>query len=100
MADQEMGWKFEESLSGDVEGLNDGGIETFKDDHLLSLAKESAQNSLDARHDLARPVILEFNTFYIDPKDFPDIESFKEIVDLQIKYWEIYLQEKYLQHDV
>jgi hypothetical protein len=82
-----MGWNFEDSSSGDVEGLNDGGVETFRDDHLLSLAKESAQNSLDARKDKNKPVILEFKTFEIETKDFPDIDNFKKILDLQIEYW-------------
>tara|TARA_Y100000310_G_scaffold213152_1_gene214059 strand:- start:2849 stop:4672 length:1824 start_codon:yes stop_codon:yes gene_type:complete len=82
-----IGWNFENSNSGDVEGLNDGGVETFRDDHLLSLAKESAQNSLDARKDKSKPVILEFKTFEIETKDFPDIGNFKKILDLQIEYW-------------
>ena len=55
--------------------------------HLLSLAKESAQNSLDARKDKSKPVILEFKTFEIETKDFPDIGNFKKILDLQIEYW-------------
>jgi hypothetical protein len=84
---QKIGWKFGKSEEGDAEGLNDGGVETFKDDHLLSLAKESAQNSLDAREDRSKPVILEFNTFKIDMGDFPDIGNYRDILDMQIKYW-------------
>jgi len=91
---EKIGWKFERSASGDVEGLNDGGVETFKDDHLLSLAKESAQNSLDARKDKSQPVVLEFNTFEINQKDFPCIDDYREIIDLQIKYWQKSLHDK------
>lgn len=87
MPSKTIGWNFESSSSGDVEGLNDGGVETFRDDHLLSLAKESAQNSLDARQDKNKPVILEFKTFEIETKEFPDINSFKEMLNLQIEYW-------------
>lgn len=87
MSDQKIGWKFENSESGDIEGLNDGGIETFRDDHLLSLAKECAQNSLDAQKNKNEPVILEFKTFYIDKNNFPDLENFKNIIEQQIKFW-------------
>ena len=89
-----FGWRFEKSESGDIEGLNDGSIETFKEDHLLSLAKECAQNSLDAQLDLNKPVTLEFKTFYIDRKDFPDINSFQKIIEHQIKFWQMTRHDK------
>jgi len=91
---QEIGWRFEESKSGDVDGLNNGDIDTFKSNHLLSLAKESAQNSLDAQVDKNQPVLLEFNSFYIPKKDFPDIDKFKEIINQQIKFWKITQNDK------
>ncbi len=94
MEKQELGWKFEESKSGDVDGLNNGDIDTFKSNHLLSLAKESAQNSLDAQVDKNQPVLLEFNTFYISQEDFPDIGKFKEIINQQIKFWQITQNDK------
>jgi hypothetical protein len=94
MEKQEIGWRFEESRSGDVDGLNNGDIDTFKSNHLLSLAKESAQNSLDAQVDKNQPVLLEFNTFYISQEDFPDISKYKEIINQQIKFWQITQNDK------
>ncbi|MBU0471613.1 MAG: hypothetical protein KKF65_03245, partial [Nanoarchaeota archaeon] len=88
MKDRKTGWRFEKSESGGVEGLNHGGVESFKNNHLLSLAKESAQNSLDAQNDKNKPVILEFKKFLIDPSDFPDVENFKKILKLQINFWQ------------
>jgi hypothetical protein len=87
MKSNKFGWKFEEYKSGDVDGLNVGEVETFKDTPLDSLAKESAQNSLDAKADGNKPVTLEFNSFYIDQEDFPNIEDYREMIDLQIKFW-------------
>jgi len=87
MKSNKFGWKFEESQSGKVKGLNEGGVEHFEDNPLYSLAKESAQNSSDARLNFTKPVILEFNTFYIENKDFPDLDRYKEIIDLEIEFW-------------
>ena len=35
MEKQEIGWRFEESRSGDVDGLNNGDIDTFKSNHYI-----------------------------------------------------------------
>lgn len=44
-----VGMQFDESSAGQVEGINDAGIETFSGNHLGSLAREQGQNSMDAR---------------------------------------------------
>jgi hypothetical protein len=43
-----IGWSFPLNNDGREDGLNDPGIETFKDNPLSSLAREIPQNSIDA----------------------------------------------------
>ena len=44
-------WFFPIAEGGTKYGLNDSGVETFLDDTLESLVRESIQNSLDAKND-------------------------------------------------
>ncbi len=83
----EVGWKFALDETGTDEGYNEGAIQTFLDDPLLSIAKESAQNSIDARNDKTTPVILEFQSFYLKRWDFPDHEEFNRILRELISFW-------------
>src|SRR5579862_2510684 len=46
-----IGWNFPANDDGQENGLNDPGIETFKDHPLTSLAREVLQNSSDAAPD-------------------------------------------------
>ena len=66
-------WYFPSTGGGRKSGLNDGNIETFKDNPYKSLAREICQNSLDAAKK-GKVAIVEFSTFTIDSKDFPDVE--------------------------
>ena len=81
-----MKWKFNLD-SGTTYGLNDSGIEIFRDDIYKSLTKEVCQNSLDAINDINQPVIIEFKSFDLDKESFPDIDNLIEIMDLEKKYW-------------
>ncbi len=72
-------WCFPSSNGGEKRGLNDSGIETFNDNPIKSLAREICQNSLDAVLK-DKTAIVEFNTFYINSKDFPDCEGFSNIL--------------------
>jgi len=49
------GWMFPANDFGQENGLNDPGIETFKDHPLMSLARECLQNSSDAHDDSGKP---------------------------------------------
>jgi len=82
-----VGWGFPIDEAKEIEGINEGDIENFLNNPLLSIAKESAQNSLDARRDEKKPVVLEFQSFYIPKEDFPDRQNFDKILDNQIKFW-------------
>jgi hypothetical protein len=82
-----IGWEFPVDGAGEIEGLNGGDIETFLDNPLFSIAKESAQNSLDARLNKKKPVILEFQSFNIKKEDFPDYNTFNKILENLINFW-------------
>lgn len=72
-------WYFPSTGGGRKAGLNDSGIETFKDKPIRSLAREICQNSLDAAIK-GKKAIVEFNTFTINSNDFPDVEGFRDIL--------------------
>lgn len=83
----EIKWCFPSSNGGEKQGLNNSGIETFKDTPVKSLAREICQNSLDAAHN-DKTVIVEFNTFSIDSNEFPDKEGFSAILNNCRDYWQ------------
>ena len=60
------------------EGLNDAGIETFKDAPYASTARECGQNSIDAGMD--SPIRVRFELLSILSNQFPQIEEFKEVI--------------------
>ena len=66
---------------GIKDGINDSGIETFKGTPLYSMTKETIQNSLDAREDKSRPVILEFKNIEIDIEKIPYVNEFRKILN-------------------
>ena len=80
-------WCFPSSNGGEKQGLNNSGIETFKDTPVKSLAREICQNSLDAAHD-KKTVVVEFNTFSIASDEFPDKKGFNDVLNKCLEYWE------------
>ena len=57
-------WRFNHNGYGQGVGLNEGGVETFKDNPDASLAREICQNSIDAGVK-GKPAIVEFKTFVL-----------------------------------
>ena len=55
-----IGWNFPNNNHGTINGIGDAGIETFKGALYKSLAREICQNSLDARLDESKAVVVEF----------------------------------------
>ena len=54
-------------------GINEGNIETFKNTPMLSLTKEELQNSSDGKDkENDKPVVVEFNDFYLPVENIPD----------------------------
>ena len=81
--------------SDSIEGLNDGNIETYKNTPLLSLTKEELQNSTDgAKRVEGKPskVVVEFSDFYIEKKDYPDINKTIQVFNDEKEYWDDFLQ--------
>ena len=65
----EMGWRFPPTNGGRVDGFNDPGIAYFTGAPLSSLARETIQNSLDARGTLGIPVNVSFELVDLSPKE-------------------------------
>ena len=56
-------WRFPRLDNGPEQGINDGGIATFKGSKLYTyLAREICQNSLDAKAEGKKTVVVEFNS--------------------------------------
>lgn len=89
--EEEYGLYFPSTGGGNTSGINDTGIETFNDDPLNSLVRETIQNSLDELSTTAlNPVNVEFKLHYISRNQFPYIADFKIMLescnDYCIKY--------------
>ncbi len=89
-----IGWNFPLNNHGQINGISDAGIETFKGKQIASLAREICQNSLDAIKNSEKPVVVEFSKFDIRTKDIPGVDKFKESISLCHDYWEIRNNEK------
>ncbi len=77
-----FGWRFPSNDNGEDDDLNNPGIESFNDTPLNSLAREICQNSLDAVNHLSgRPVEIHFSKCEIAKNEFPDIDSFIQILE-------------------
>ncbi len=85
---KDLGWQFPLDPTRARAGLS-GDIELFQNHPLFSLAKESAQNSLDARLDPKKPVILEFKSFDIQKNKFPNYLEFDKILKEIRDTWKI-----------
>ena len=80
-------WSFPKLDGGGVEGMNDPGVETFKNDIYASLAKEILQNSVDARLDKERPVVVKIELFSIDSDQFPNLNEYSSILESCKESW-------------
>lgn len=65
-------WNFPSNNYGQILGIADSGVETFKGTPIKSLAREICQNSLDASLNNNEPTRIEFKAFEIDPHKIPD----------------------------
>src|SRR5687768_16694968 len=72
-----IGLEFLPNTGGEAEGLGDAGIETFRDKPFAAVARETGQNSRDARDDADQPVKLTFDMLMIDAADFPSLDDYR-----------------------
>lgn len=81
------GWNFPSNNNGDTIGICEAGIETFKGSLFNSLSREICQNSLDARVDSTKPVIVKFKLNNIKRDHIYGIKELTEAVELCKKCW-------------
>lgn len=80
-----MKWRFLHRIGGDENGLDTSDVETFKKDPNASLAREIAQNSIDAaKGDEA--VIIEFKLFEVERSLVPGIDELTNEIELTVNY--------------
>ena len=70
-----LSWYWPLARRGNAGGKQDRGIDDFGDDPLGNLARESIQNSLDARRG-SEPVKVEFSLFKTDYTKFKALEDY------------------------
>jgi hypothetical protein len=80
-------WNFPAVAGGQVNSINNAGIETFRGDELNSAGREVPQNSVDAQHDETKPVIVDFRSFQLQTTDFPNHQEFMEVFDYCEATW-------------
>lgn len=78
----DIGLAFLPNPGGDAEGLSDAGVETFRDKPFAAVARETGQNSRDARDKADEPVRMTFDTVEIASEEFPDIETYRSAAHL------------------
>ena len=78
MIGKKPGWMFPDNNYGVESGLNDPGIQTFKDHPLTSIAREGVQNSSDAHDESGKPVEVHFTKLEIPGSVFPGFDDFKK----------------------
>ncbi|MES5485301.1 hypothetical protein QMZ05_21340 [Bradyrhizobium sp. INPA03-11B] len=80
-----IGLEFLLNTGGESEGLSDPGVENFRDKPFTAVARETGQNSRDARQDHTRPVRLTFDVLSMSSDDFPSITAFRQAARLCLK---------------
>ena len=83
-----IGWNFPSNDNGQINGISEAGIETFKGSPFPSLAREICQNSLDAKKDNKDPVIVEFVGFEVDCKKIKGFSDIVSALDECKLFWE------------
>ncbi len=73
--DPNLGWHFPPTNGGRIDGFNDPGIAHFSGSPLRSLARETVQNSMDARISKTRPVTVSFELREVNCRDDFSLEE-------------------------
>jgi hypothetical protein len=89
-----FGLAFLPNNGGEAEGLSDAGIETFRENPFAAVARETGQNSRDARDDATKPVVLKFDVISLPADAFPSIEEYRDAAELCLKKSEAAAREK------
>lgn len=84
---QKRRWNFPSNNFGQIFGIADSVVETFKGTPMKSLAREICQNSLDANDQSGQPTKIEFKAFRIAPSDIPDFEGLYDALKRSLEFW-------------
>jgi hypothetical protein len=71
-------WSFPSNMGGLASGFNDSSMDTFKGRRLDSLIREIIQNSLDARADQNKPVVVDFQFKRVRVEGLTELSTLKE----------------------
>lgn len=82
-----INWNFPSNNNGDINGISNAGIETFRGAPYNSLAREICQNSLDAKLDDKDKVSVEFSLFKYKTKELPGYSVLKDVLECCNDYW-------------
>lgn len=80
-------WNFPSNNYGQIFGIADSGVETFRGTPIKSLAREICQNSIDANLQNGNPTKVDFVTLEISPKDIPDFPGLTDAFDRALDFW-------------
>lgn len=86
-------WRFPLNDYGQIFGIADSGVETFKGTPMKSLAREICQNSIDAGSD-GQPVIVEFRTFRIKKDAVPHFDQLMDAFHRAEEFWSVQHNQK------
>ena len=92
---EKYSWRFPRLDDGPEQGINDGGIATFKGSKLYTyLAREICQNSMDAKAEGEKTVIVEFNSLSLKKSEYPSLSALDGIFKDCRDYWEQRMEPK------
>lgn len=74
-------WRFVGNNYTNKNGLDTADMETFKRDPIASLARESCQNSIDAKSEGKNKVIIEFKTFELNREEIPGYDRLRAEIE-------------------
>lgn len=86
-------WRFPSNDYGQIFGIADSGVETFKGTPMKSLAREICQNSIDAGI-AGQPVKVEFQTFQIKKEAVPHFEQLMDAFHRAEEFWSVQNSQK------
>lgn len=81
----EKAWRCPINDFGPEMGLDSGDVETFKKEPEASLARETAQNSIDA-NDGSPTTWVQYKMFEIDRAEIPGIDKLTELIEACYEY--------------
>ncbi len=85
MFDKEKMWRFPGNNYLQEQGIDTPDMETFAQDPIASLARESCQNSIDARIE-GQTARIEFKTFDIMKDEIPGVDRIEKEIDSCLDY--------------